>query len=233
MKLNTVLKLGLEILNGGRSGTKFTLPDKQTSEQKSLPFITENESIKFKLEVNPEVLSAAILLYDIRIDFTNVVIDNEKQIKSFYWEPKSGYFGNGYEALFKNYFGVAELQIELEDSETSKLVELHPLEVLASKLSAERVEKMLEFLSAHNSQEIYSAFHATKRRASLAEGDQEPDMALEKLELITQFLEERVPQICHSPITRLTPKRTITDYHENLYPDESSIAWLSENLSYD
>lgn len=227
-----MLKLKLEILNGGRSGSKISLSQRNDGETSNLPHITENESIKFELKVSHNIVGASILLYDNRISFSEVTTNTDGKSKNFFWKPSPGYFGYSYDTLFNNYFGVAELQVELEAEDGSySLVDFLPIEILASKLSAERVEEMLKFLAKQNNNEIYSAFHATKRKSGFKEGDQEPDMALEKIELVTKFLEERIPLICHSPITRLTPKKTVTYYQENLYPDESSIAWLSENLS--
>ena len=54
------MKLKLEILNGGRSGKKILLSQKQDGELSTLPHMTENESIKFELVVSQNIVGASI-----------------------------------------------------------------------------------------------------------------------------------------------------------------------------
>lgn len=225
--------LKLLVLNGGRSNKKISLKKTSKSAFGEMPFILESEAIEFSLETASYITKATLCIYDYQIEYSKFVYDETKNVNIFFWSPKQKKsFGSEYEVLFSNFFGVADIQVELQTVEgLHEIINYSSVEILASKMSAERVELMLSFLAKLPDSEIYSAFHATKLQSNFVEGSVRPDIVLERLEKIVSFLEKTLPSICHSPITRLTPKQRIEPYQDNTYTDETTISWLLENLS--
>lgn len=218
----------LTILSGKRQGESFTLTMAGSAESDVLPFVLEDEAIEFELSVPSDYQCLTLNLYDNEIPYTQLY--ESELSKRYVWSP--GYSYNRRDSLFRNYFGLAELQVVFEDARGERQIyDFQPIEVLASKLSAERVEQMFDYLSELPDVCLFSVFHATRKSSSFEEGDNRPEFLQDRLEKITSYLEQLIPVICRSPITKLIPEQRVKAYTGLEEVDDNTIAWLSDNLS--
>lgn len=74
------------------------------------------------------------------------LIERVGELWTYRWLPKRlGRFS--YECFFHNYYGIAELVLEAQYGERTELFSFQSIEVLAKKLNAERVDKMLNYIA--------------------------------------------------------------------------------------
>lgn len=225
------MELQIIIKSGEREGHSFSLQH-VSGDAQSIPWVKENEAIEFRLVASDRYATAVLEHYEHCIETTRVEAGVNDGEVVFIWTPK---FSRNYryECLFINYFGLAELNVLLtgQDGLEASLESFQPLEVLASKLTGDRVEEMFDYLASLSDDVLHSVFSATKHGVDFDEGSVSPSFTQERLEHAASNLQQKIPLILQHPITRLVPEHKIvpTDGMEDI--DEGALGWLLENLS--
>ncbi|HCX5836458.1 TPA: DUF2357 domain-containing protein, partial [Escherichia coli] len=147
---------------------------------------------------------------------------------TYKWQPKRlGRFSH--ECFFHNYYGVAELMLEAQIKDQIKLFNFQPIEVLAKKINAERVEKMLSFLAGIDSEALCSFFRVTRRKAGYKHGDTPAEILLEQIENTTEKTSTLVKKIITRPITKLSTREKYVYPDNSTNVDDLTLSWLCNN----
>ncbi|MCG8708807.1 DUF2357 domain-containing protein [Brenneria sp. 4F2] len=219
------MKIKISILGGKRQGDAFELPLFEIKGSPSV-FILEDEiiEISFSCEIFYEKIS--LLLYENEVEPTLIEKDNELWV--YKWCPKRlGKYSH--ECFFHNYYGIAELTLEVQTENQVEFFNFQPIEILAKKINADRVEKMLSFLAKTDSEALCSFFRVTRLKSGYKSGDTPADILLEKIEKTTEKTSTLIKKIINRPITKLS------NCEKYVYPDDSTnvddltLSWLCNN----
>ncbi|HCG7752846.1 TPA: hypothetical protein NJ462_001711 [Vibrio parahaemolyticus] len=222
------MHLELHIKSGSRSGEVIRL-NEVGSQLEPSSWVKENEVIELLLRAPAKFQSATLNLYDHRVAATYVDFDEDHT--NFVWKPQRQK-NRSLECLFINYFGLAELSVELEDEEESKVIKnFAPLEIFASKLNAQNVEDMLSYLATLGDEQLHSLFQTTKHGAGFKEGSTSPNGSLERLEHTIDKLSFLFQSLFSKPITKLLPEHRVLQASGEEDLDDSALGWLLDNLS--
>lgn len=220
--------LEIEILSGARLGTVIKLAS--TSKTNSVhPHVLEDEALKIRVILDEYYELLCIILNDAEIPYTHAQEVNSKWEYSWYPQRLPKY---GYEAFFQNYYGFAELFLGTSDLSLgiiTNIVKFQKIEVLAKKITADRIDKMLSFLATNDSKEIAAFFRATRVKAGLKDGKKTVNFLIEQIERNLELLSSELPKIFACPIAKLVPERKIIFTSTSSSIDETTLAWLSEN----
>ncbi|WP_448218387.1 DUF2357 domain-containing protein [Endozoicomonas sp. 2B-B] len=222
------MELYLEVLDGKRKGTRFTLPVGEAQVVKeSLPYILETEALAFFLRLDKPCKCVSLCVGELTYAFSQ-----SKNSNFLEYELLPAYRKNGKrEALFFNYFGMAFLGLHIETEEQAEVIEVAPIEVLARKVTAKQAEKMIDFILTETNGQLHKDFGATKLHAAAAEGGERPHKVIEQLLKDTEILEEITQHILHRPLKSLVSNLAIKGGKEVDVLHEQGISWLVENLS--
>ncbi|WP_433690280.1 hypothetical protein [Pseudomonas monteilii] len=227
------MELILTIMTGSRKGQVITLQEKSEAKVGDIPWLLEDEEVQFDVMVSSGYHSSILELYQHSIPASFVsYLPGDPDLVKFSWTP-SGSSNVTASKLFWNYFGVAELNLLFsnENGEVSELVNFQPIQVVATKSSADKVEKMFEYLASISSEALHSVFSATRHTVGFEEGAVSPNYTFERLEHAIAALKELLPHVLSSPLTRLVPEQKLVALTGREELDDSSIGWLVENLS--
>jgi len=220
--------MNLEILNGTRARTVIGLSP-NTAATAIQPYVLEDEALNISVTLPTHYDTLFIVLNDVEVHHTSSRQDGESW--TYYWSPQR-LPKWGYECFFHNYYGLAELYLGTRDSISDEIVlvqEFQPLEVLAKKITAERVEAMLSFLAAHDNEALAAFFRVTRIKAGFKEGDRAVNYLIDQLERNLDLLSSEIPKILINPIAKLVPESKIVPVTDSSSIDETTLAWLSEN----
>ncbi|MGN3334461.1 DUF2357 domain-containing protein [Pseudomonas aeruginosa] len=227
------MELILTIMTGARKGQVITLQKRSEAKNADIPWVLEDEEIKFDITVPRLYRSSILELYQHSIPTSHASYPPEHPDSvKFSWIPDTNSNITA-SKLFWNYFGVAELNLLLNDEngETSELLNFQPIQVVATKSSADKVERMFEYLASISSEALHSVFSATRHTVGFEEGAVSPSYTFERLEHAIAALRELLPHVLRSPLTRLVPEQKLVPLTGREELDDSSIGWLVENLS--
>ncbi|WP_421595861.1 DUF2357 domain-containing protein [Rahnella sp. PD4] len=223
------MKIYLKILNGKRQNTVLTLNSLSEFLIKTGAhnFVLEDEALELSIHSSENLGRPKILLYENEVDVT--YIDEIKDEWVYTWTPKK--LGRDYyECFFHNYYGIAELSVELNLDQNTKIIEFEPIEVLAKKINAERVELMLNFLANKHSDALCAFFRVTRRKAGYVQGDTPAEILLEQLENTINKTLVLVRKIIQSPITKLSSSESYVIPSDSTNIDDTSLAWICDNI---
>ncbi|SXF79216.1 DUF2357 domain-containing protein [Klebsiella variicola] len=215
------------ILNGNRKGSTFVLHSRDFS-QGSVPFLLEDESVILKFKSATEYSIVTLYLHENEVEFTQCEYDSVNNEWIYTWMPKR-IGGNFYESFFHNFFGIAELSIYTSNNNENKYFDLERLDVLAKKINADRVEKMLSFLSRHNNDALCAFFRVTRRNAGYKDGDTPADMFLEWIEYNANSLVKLIDEVIFEPVTKLVSAYKLVSPSLSSNIDDRTLGWLCDN----
>lgn len=223
------MNLNIGFLNGPRMGGSFSLKEKK-QEVACNEFICEDEALLIKIFTTDYYNDLVLCLHENEVPFSSYTEINEGY--EYVWRPKKlGQFKH--ECFFHNYYGLAELSLSYRDSTTGskfQLCEFEAIEILAKKLTSERVDKMLKFLSDYDTETLAAFFRVTRVRAGYKQGEASVQFLIEQIEKNVNMLATRLPAICSNPISQNTLSTSLIIPNESSSFDENSLAWLSENV---
>lgn len=220
------MKIKISILGGKRQGDAFELSLVE-SRSKSAIFILEDEAIEISFASEFFYDKISLILYENEVQPT--VIEQYNDLWIYKWQPRRlGKFT--YECFFHNYYGVAELALELKIEEKTEIFNFQAIEVLAKKINAERVEKMLSFLAGVDSEVLCSFFRVTRRQAGYKHGDTPVEILLEQIENITEKTSILVKKIINRPITKLSTREKYVYPNDSTNVDDLTLSWLCNNI---
>ncbi|RYM53854.1 DUF2357 domain-containing protein [Serratia proteamaculans] len=223
------MKIYIKILNGKRQNTTLTLNamgDPMNNSGDTI-FVLEDEALELSIHSDENLGRPKILLYENEVDVT--YIDETDDSWIYKWIPKK--LGRDYyECFFHNYYGVAELSVESNYNQQVKLIDFEPIEVLAKKINADRVELMLNFLANKHSDALCAFFRVTRRKAGYIQGDTPAEILLEQLENTINKTLALVRKIIQSPITKLSSSESYVIPSDSTNIDDTSLAWICDNI---
>lgn len=220
------MKIKISFLGGKRQGDAFELPLVELKSNSSF-FILEDEPIEISFSSEFYYDKVSLLLYENEIEPT--VIENHNDLWTYKWQPKRlGRYSH--ECFFHNYYGIAELMLEAQIKDQNKLFNFQPIEVLAKKINAERVDKMLSFLAESDSEALYSFFRVTRRKAGYKHGDTPVEILLEQIESTTEKTLALIKKIITRPITKLATREKYVYPDNSTNVDDLTFSWLCHNV---
>lgn len=219
------MKIKISILGGKRQGDAFELPLFEVRNNSSI-FILEDEAIEISFSSEIFYDKISLLLYENEVEPTT--IEKYDDLWVYKWQPRRlGRFSH--ECFFHNYYGIAELALEVQIEEKIELFYFQSIEVLAKKINAERVEKMLSFLAGIDSEALCSFFRVTRRKAGYKHGDTPAEILLEQIENTTTKTSTLVKKIVNSPITKLATQERLIYPNDSTNVDDLTLSWLCNN----
>lgn len=221
------MKLTIKPFNGSNDFEPFELG---VIKQNSSPnySLLENAVIKIELECDHGWHSASMLIGEYEFHCRKIPSDDEKS--HFIWEPAYRKNGFGFHSLFHNYFGIVQITIELTNESGSQLVPFEPIEIFAKKLTADRTEKMLNFLLESRNEHTLSLISPASVGGKLSTQGITPGELLGNLEDTVTDAERFIRKIIKNPIRRLKNKETFQSLSSTSHLDEHSITWILENI---
>lgn len=219
------MRIRISILGGKRQGDAFELPLFEVRSNTSI-FVLEDEAIEISFSSEMYYDKISLLLYENEVEPT--IIEKDNNLWIYKWQPKRlGRFSH--ECFFHNYYGIAELTLEVQTEDQIELLNFQPIEVLAKKINAERVEKMLSFLAGIDSEALCSFFRVTRRKAGYKHGDTPAEILLEQIENTTIKTSTLVKKIVNSPITKLSTREKYVYPNDSTNVDDLTLSWLCNN----
>ena len=224
------MKLLIYINSGERKGTSICL--EQLSKIDNLEHVLEDEDVTFEFNLPNEYLEQGyqhVKLYLHEVDFEATEIQMTTEGKRFRWFSQSKYLKK--EFFFRNYCGLAELSVNISGYDIDeKVIAFNNIDILASKLSANRVTAMLDFLSSNEAKDIEALARITKRESGLQQDKELITSLVDKLSSYLIIIRQIIPKIIHKPITKVQPISKVLPFTKDLYLNHDSIKWLSMNL---
>lgn len=225
---DTKATLLIEIVSGKRRGTTLQL-DSVGSPQSEPVVLREDEAVEFTLVLREERSTLSIFLHDIEVPCTHRYEKDNHWV--YQWLPRDTH--NRKEAFFHNYFGLAEMAIAARNpsiqDELDLFIPLHPIEVLAKKVNAERVAAMLEFLARQDAKDLASAIRVTRIRSGYKEGGRTETFLIDRLEHNLSFLRRALPALGARPLSKLIQETRLVVPNPDTLIDERSLSWVLEN----
>ncbi|MES2673800.1 MAG: DUF2357 domain-containing protein [Pseudomonadota bacterium] len=221
------MKLTITQIQGGRDCEEIELEVYKLHSAARYSLL-ENSVIKIGIVCDPVWTSASLLIGE--YEFLCRRIEGDEAESQFIWEPAYRKNGYGLQSMFHNYFGLVSISIELSNEITSQLVPFEPIEIFAKKLTAERTNKMLNFLLNEKNEQILSLISPTSIGAKISNNGITPGELLSYLEVTVQNAELLISKITRNPIKRL---KNVASYHyvnESTHLDEQSLVWIIENV---
>lgn len=223
------MNLFIYINSGERKGSKITLEEFSKSEK--LDFILEDEDITFEYVLSNDFIeqgyqNVKLHLHEIGFDASEIQITPDG--KRFLWFNERNRSRN--ELFFRNYCGIAELSLNLTGYGLDNYILFNHVDILASKISADRITAMLEYLSQNDAKDIAALARITKREAGLKQDKELITSLVDKLSSYLVLIKEIFPNIIYKPITKVQPVSKIISFSDNLHLNYESIKWLSNNL---
>ena len=223
------MELILKILTGERKNQTIVLQELTIMQNiKVMPYVLETEAFSLHIKLEEPCSDVVLLMDGIDYHFFNKGIINE--LFHYTLMPKFKQT-KGYEALFYNYFGIANLEISITLNHQIKIIPFDSIEVLARKITAEQATYMVEYILRESSGDLYSCFSATRLKSGYIEGGEQPQAIFSKLIKVIKRLEDILPHIINRPLMRVSRKTRMQNGYQTKEVDEQGLAWLNENLS--
>lgn len=188
--------------------------------------IFETDQIKFNLAVEPGYKSAKIIIEGLEI-VGNLLEDNEFGAL-FEWMPKKNKI-YGYDALFLHFFGIASFGVEMAHEDGSVLmVVFEPINIYGRRITAQRAESMLTYISNHADKHVLNALSPTTYGSKLVHNGIAVADLLLRLESTLRDVEYLIKNIIKHPITSLRSKSFTINNPVSDQINDYAIGWITE-----
>lgn len=233
--------LKLEFLSGSRKG-EISLLHPVADEIRPRPQIREDDVIKFSVTLSFKA-KPRLVLHEIQMSATS-----ERQIGDewvYEWNP--GFGDYRYNCFFQNYYGLATLDLLIDDEEfklesfdsgspalldSTVAIEYQEIEVLAKAENAHRVDAMIGFLASQDPNLIASVFRVTRLRSGFQHDDGHADnQFLDRVERNVIQLEQLIGKIICYPLTKVVESTRLIVPTQQSVVDDKTVAWISDNLN--
>ena len=230
------MKVVVSVLSGRNKGKVYDLTEPPNGEAHYV--LCEDDVLEFRVQTGVERPDIHLALHELFFEPTNDVIPptDNKPYYEYVWKPKSIRPGDfRQEAFFHNFCGLAELlvvnriEVAFETYEVEVLRQLQPIEVLARKLNADRINGMLEFLARNDGRDLAALARITRKYSGFKEGDKTIAFTLDRIEKYVNFIDEVLPSIVRNPIVKMVSRNTIKAYTNHSNITEDSINHLISN----
>ncbi|MGC3932227.1 hypothetical protein [Pseudomonas atacamensis] len=233
--------LKLEFLSGSRKGeTAFLHP--VAEEIRPRPQIREDDVIKFSVTLNFKA-KPRLVLHEIQMSATSERHIDDQWI--YEWSPGFGEYR--YNCFFQNYYGLATLDLLIDDEDlkpdnydhknptlldTTVVIEYQEIEILAKAQNAHRVDAMIGFLASQDPNLIASVFRVTRLRSGFQNDDGHTESQfLDRVERNVIQLEHLIGTIISYPLTKVVESTRLIVPTRQSVVDDKTVAWISDNLN--
>ncbi len=233
--------LKLEFLSGSRKG-EVALLHAVADAVRPRPQIREDDVIKFSVTLNFKA-KPRLVLHEIQMHATSERQTGDEW--TYEWSPGFGEYR--YNCFFQNYYGLATLDLLIDDEESAldgygsrtpvlldstTIIEYQEIEVLAKAENAHRVDAMIGFLASQDPNLIASVFRVTRLRSGFQHDDGQADKQyLDRIERNVIQLEQLIGKIISHPLTKTTESSRIIVPTRQSVVDDKTVAWISDNLN--
>ncbi|WP_108652652.1 DUF2357 domain-containing protein [Dongshaea marina] len=195
--------------------------------QPAVAEILETDQIKFRLSCQGEYQSAKLIIESIEI--AGRLVNSDSPITSFEWMPSHNR-KFGYDALFLHFFGVANLAIELSNSDNDSVIELfEPINIHGRRITAERAESMLKYISNTADKYILETLSPTSFGSKLTKDGIAPADLLDRLEKSLSEVDLAIRKVISRPITSLRSNPRVIYNPKAELIDDLSTEWIGEH----
>jgi hypothetical protein len=220
----------IKFLQGIRKGHSFELFQSNSTIDLAGEHILERDAVILTLQSNEPLENVVLHVggYDLKSEYS----EKPDQTYCYTWRPKHT-ARNGYEALFHNFFGIAQLFVgyTLLGDHQRHYFAYQPIEVMATKLTAERTESMVSFITDNSDEGVLNTISPTHLQANQVRNGVAPGELLAMLEKTVQKTYGLCRPIIRNPMTRLRNKLQ-TQYGTNCQiSDDQGMGWMLDNLS--
>ncbi|MCF5712389.1 hypothetical protein ACDH53_01005 [Pseudomonas tremae] len=233
--------LKLEFLSGSRKG-EVALLHPVSDEVRPRPQIREDDVIKFSATLSYRA-RPRLVLHEIQMHATSEQQNGDEW--TYEWNPGFGEYR--YNCFFQNYYGLATLDILLDEEELyidgyhdkssislsgTTVIEYQEIEVLAKAENAHRVDAMIGFLASQDPNLIASVFRVTRLRSGFIHDDGSAEKQyLDRIERNVIQLEQMIGRIISNPLTKIIEKTRLIVPSRQSVVDDKTVAWISDNLN--
>lgn len=221
------MELEIKILNGTRQGMYFTLPIGPLADGVTMPYVLETEALAFFARVGHACETLSLCTGERTLPFTPGRSGQPDEFELFpaYLE------GSRREALFFNYFGVAQLSLKIEVGGQAQYIDTAPLEVLARKATATQAESMVSFILAQTQDDLCEHSNTSRFQSGTAGRSEQLNQLVTQLRDNIQTFAEIMPHLIARPIRALTSDLALRSGSLAEVQSDQGTAWLAENLS--
>ena len=222
------MKVIVEVIGGRNKGTKFDLT--QSPSEDAHYILCEDDILVFSVLTKELIPTIHLALHEVFMPPTDGPYP-PTEYRPYYeyrWEPKPIRFSERIkESFFHNFCGLAELfvvdrmQTAYDAYDIEILQQLQPIEVLARKINADRINAMLDFLARNDGRDLAALTRITRKYSGFKEGNKTIAFTLDRIEKYLSFLEESLPKIVRKPIVKMVSVSTMKLYsrHSNITED--------------
>ena len=225
------MKVSVEVIAGRNKGQ---LLDLMQSPSNNMPYILcEDDVLVFRVQTSEERPNLHLNLHETFIPFfQKSELCKDQPYYEYICEPKKIKNSWRYQALFHNFCGIAELIIAdyidlgFDNFEIKNAQHLHPIEILARKINADRISAMLDFLGRNDGSDLAALARMTRKYSGFQEGDKTITYTLDSVERYILSLEDLLPKITQHPIVKLIQVNHLNSYKDSSQLTEDSINYL-------
>lgn len=222
------MKVIVEVTGGKSKGKKFDLTQSPTDDAHYI--LCEDDVLVFSILTKELIPTIHLALHEVFMPPTDGPYP-PTEFSPYYeyrWEPRKIRNSERLnESFFHNFCGLAELivvdrvQTSYDSYEIEILKQLQPIEVLARKINADRINGMLDFLARNEGRDLAALARITRKHSGFKEGDKTIVFTLDRIEKYLSFLEESLPKIIRKPIIKIVSRNTVRPYsrHSNITED--------------
>jgi len=227
------MKVIVEVIDGRNKGKIFDLT--QMSSGDGYYILCEDDVLVFSVQSQELIPSIHLALHEVFIPPNGGPYPptDYRPYYEYRWEPKPIRFGdNRKESFFHNFCGLAELfivdrvQTAYDSYDIEVLRQLQPIEILARKINADRINAMLDFLARNDGRDFAALARITRKYSGVKEGDKSIAFTLDRIEKYLNFLEEALPKIIRKPIVKMISRNLVKPYNRHANITEDSINYI-------
>lgn len=189
--------------------------------------LNEHSQIELRYTSEEPISYPRLLVGEVEFGLTESV-DGERSV--YIWRPRRSAFGGGYESLFHNYFGLTQLAI-VHGTNDDKLIVFEPIEVLASKITAERTEGMLKYIMEESDSGLLNDISPVSVQVEQKSSGITPGRMLDFIDNVLSQVEQISSNLLRKPLTVLRPSVEVVRPTPTSVLDDQSLAWFIDNLS--
>jgi hypothetical protein len=183
--------------------------------------IREDEYVSFLLRSPKKLISPLLSLQD---DGLKPYYEDQMPMGyEYHWKSSKPFF--------RNYFGTCQIVVELDQLSSRTRLLYTEVEVVATKLNAERANHLLNYLESKLPDIVRSCFSRTHHR--IGDGTTssvDAQILLQKVKQQIEMLTEKLPLFRNKKRCRLVPKPVLVDATAANSLSENSVTWVLSHL---
>lgn len=223
--MKAVLSMESLIIVRNNGEEQSILPRRAQPPPAAACIVREDEHISFVLRSSEELTEVALWIQDVADEQS--MYRRNAGFHEYFWEP-----ADGKTPFFRNYFGMSEITIEaVRKASSERLMLRGEVEIVATKLNADRAEQLLSYLEEKMEDIVRSCFSATHQKAGTdSSGIMNSAALLQKVRQQLETLTQKLPLFQARKRCRLAPMPSVVDINSVHNLSENSVVWVLSHL---